>query len=132
MPKKIGFSAGRCIRDILNDDVDYDNVVFIVTGTQSNTKDEWLNILKVYNEGGEFDGDFTEEQIQSMGARLWNDGKIHQPRNFGVYRSRYSLTWMDLVHSKPDRENNPVLKQSWEELQIFEKLLTGTNINLEE
>ena len=30
---KVGFSLGRCVRDIIDDIVTYDDVAFIITGT---------------------------------------------------------------------------------------------------
>ena len=36
---KVGFSLGRCIRDIVNDIVTYDDVAFIISGTALRDED---------------------------------------------------------------------------------------------
>ena len=37
---KIGFSLGRCVRDIVNGEVDIDDVAFLITATNIKTPEQ--------------------------------------------------------------------------------------------
>ena len=89
----IGTSLGQCLRDILSGEVSEDDVVMIITRTMAPDADRFIPVLEqYYNEflNGAYDlsvgGTKTFDEVSELGLRLFNGGKIHQPRcfpNFG-------------------------------------------------
>lgn len=124
MSKKVGFSASRCIQDLLTGAVAFDDVVMITAGTQAEDIHRWELVITHYHAMGEFSG--TVEAAVKMGARLWNAGLIHQPRTFGAYRPASPHAWMDLVHTSEARASNPTLKEAWQQAQLLDGLIAGS------
>lgn len=128
MIKKIGFSASRCIRDIVEGKVNVYDVVMITTGTDCPTLESWLNVMRAYAKIPLWDerslAELDLEKILQVSEELWHQGKVHQPRTYGGYRTRSPYVWMDLVHTKEDRDANPVLAQAWQRAQVIEGLVT--------
>lgn len=127
MIKKIGFSASRCIRDIVEDKVNIRDVVMITTGTDCPTIDIWIKVMDAYATLPIWDerslAGLDMEKVRKVAEQLWQEGKVHQPRTYGGYRTRSPYPWMDLVHTKEDRDANPVLAQAWERAQVIEGLI---------
>lgn len=127
MIKKIGFSASRCIRDIVEGKVNFEDVVFITTGTDCPTKDKWIDVIDAYTQIEDWDerslANLDREKVMMQAHDLWDYGKVHQPRVFGAMRQRSRHVWMDLVHTKEDREKNPMLAKAWEQAQMIENLV---------
>jgi hypothetical protein len=127
--KKVGFSASRCIRDIVEGKVALYDVVSITTGTMCPDLEKWLGVMEMYMEIEEWDhrslANLDHDKVIRVATDLWEDGKIHQPRNFGAYRSSSPYVWMDLVHTSEDREASPALRNAWERAQMVETLITG-------
>ena len=129
---KVGFSASRCIYDIVEGLVSLDEVVSITTGTSCETKEHWMEAINAYVKIADiFDtrslnGCDYEKVIETANA-LWDAGKIHQPRLVGGGRYRPNFVWMDLQHTKEDRDNNPALRKAWEQAQVLEALSTTPN-----
>ena len=42
---KVGFSLGRCIRDIVNNVVDIEDVIVIIAGTKFETQEQLIRIV---------------------------------------------------------------------------------------
>ena len=127
MIKKIGFSASRCIRDIVENKVSLEDVVFITTGTNCPTLEHWMEVIDAYTQIEVYDerslADLDKQRVLEVAQDLWQFGKIHQPRVFGAHRSRSAHVWMDLVHTKEDRDANPMLAKAWEQAQMIENLV---------
>jgi len=83
---KIGFSLGRCIRDIVNEEVSVDDVAFLITATNIKTEEQIDNVISVYmGEPGYLLGlDF--EKCKEVAHILWDSNRIIQPRAQGMHR----------------------------------------------
>ena len=127
--KKVGFSASRCVRDIVEDKVNIFDVVSITTGTKCEDLEKWLGVMEMYMQIEEFDhrslAGLDHDTVIRVATELWEAGKIHQPRLAGAYRTSSPFVWMDLVHTSEDRESNPALKNAWSRAQMVETLISG-------
>ena len=127
--KKVGFSASRCIRDIVEGKVKLHDVVSITTGTMCPDLEKWLGVMEAYMQIEDWDSrslaGLDHDTVIQVATDLWEEGKVHQPRNFGAYRRQSPYVWMDLVHTSEDREANPALRNAWERAQMVETLITG-------
>jgi hypothetical protein len=121
----IGTSLGRCLRSILRGEVSEDQVFLIVTGTMSHTIDDFLVIIKqyYYERYGEYDiSQWTCDEAKELGTRLWKNGKIHQPRNFGAnpfFRSG-DILWIEIF--PPHLLQEPAAKDLWDKLTVIARL----------
>jgi hypothetical protein len=130
----IGTSLGRCLRSILKEEVDLEDVALIITRTRAATIDRYISVVRSYYDNGnvgaaqwsgyDFTG-FEWEDVEKLATWLWAEGKIHQPRNFrdnGLYGHEdmhYSI-WMEVVPT-PDSANESVM-QAWENYQTLRRL----------
>jgi hypothetical protein len=111
---KVGFSLGRCIRDIVMDVVDINDVVVIVAGTRFETQEHLVPIINEYMyRAGYLDG-LDESECQGVASVLFREGKIHQPRNFGIYRSmmQEDAVWADLLPT--GGHTDPMVQEAWQ------------------
>ena len=122
----IGTSLGRCLRSILLGEVSSDQVFLICTGTQSETKDQYLSIVKQYCQDRFYsEYDLTQwpwEEVEKLALELWYTGKIHQPRNFGgrpLFPVGYEL-WFEII--PPQLLKEPAAKDLWEKLRVIARL----------
>ena len=111
---KIGFSLGRCIRDIVNGEVSVDDVAFLITATNIKSEDHLDNVISVYmNEPGYLLG-LEYEQCKEVAHFLWNTNRVLQPRAQGMHRHAQpeSSIWVDIFPTQPS-QNEPV-KKAWD------------------
>lgn len=111
---KVGFSLGRCIRDIVNGNVDIDDVIVIIAGTRFETQEQLVPIINEYMyRAGYLDG-LDESVCQGVASVLFREGKIHQPRNFGIYRSmmQEDSVWADLLPT--GGHTDPMVQEAWQ------------------
>lgn len=89
----IGTSLGGCLQSIMKGEVSEDEVLLLITRTRSTSHDELMTIVEMYHANGNFGasrpdqyemGEFPLDDVKAVASRLYQDGKIHQPRNFGV------------------------------------------------
>jgi hypothetical protein len=123
--KKVGFSAGECLCELLQGKVDINDVVMITTATMAKTLDDWIRVVGEYHSMGRFPDSASLGDAIELGKTLWNRGLIHQPRNFGAFRIQSPHAWMDLVHTSEIREKTPALREAWEQVQFLEGLVGG-------
>jgi len=121
----IGTSLGRCLRSILSGEVSSEQVFLISTGTRSETKEQYLGIVKQYYQGGFGDYYITQwswEEVEKLALELWYSGKIHQPRNFGagpLFPTGFKL-WFEII--PPHLLEEPAAKDLWEKLKVIARL----------
>jgi hypothetical protein len=60
-----------------------------------------------------------EDKFRSVSIMLWEDGKIHQPRQFGAHPRRRPEIWLEAVLPNSELENNPTAKIAWEKFQTI-------------
>jgi hypothetical protein len=143
---KIGLSYSRCVKDIVDGQVDIDDVLVIITRTDFDPRDneQWQSIWQGYAGGsdanlmrGFFGGsnpewagynDKDEDVFRSVSIELWETGKLHQPRKFGANPQRRSEIWLETVLPDSELETRPAVKAAWDHFQTVAGL---TNVNLD-
>ena len=122
----IGTSLGRCLRSILDGEVSEDQVFLITTGTRSNTMEDFLVLINQYYRSrysSDYDtSQWKYEEVAELGVRLWNNGKIHQPRNFGAmpFFLAGDKLWIEIF--PPHLLRQPAAKDLWEKLTVISRL----------
>jgi hypothetical protein len=111
---KIGFSLGRCIRDIVNGTVDIDDVVVIVTGTLIRDQEHLKGVVSEYMWRQDYLQGLDEAECQGVASVLWREGKFHQPRALGGNppRVREMAVWGDLVPTGGFED--PMIQDAWQ------------------
>lgn len=111
---KIGFSLGRCVRDIVKGDVHIDDVAFLITATYIKTGDQLINVIESYlYEPGYLLG-LDRDQCVEVAAQLWDTNRILQPRAQGMHRHMQpeSSIWVDIFPT--ELSNNESVKNAWD------------------
>jgi hypothetical protein len=111
---KIGFSLGRCVRDIVNGDVSLDDVAFIIAATAIREKEKLRPVIQDYTWRDGYLYGLDEEVCQSVAEQLWDQRKILQPRLQGLQRHMQpeNAVWVDMYPTLIS-ENDSV-KKSWD------------------
>lgn len=125
---KVGFSLGRCIRDIVTGIVDVEDVIVIVAGTRFENQEQLKGIVAEYMWRDSYLIGLNEDECQGVASVLYREGKIHQPRNFGTYRNVMpeECVWADLFPT--GGHNDPMVQEAW---QAYRSMLglTGNKPN---
>ena len=124
---KIGLSLSRCMRDIIEARVDYDDVLVIIARTDFDPYDEshWNGIWQGYRYGEWTDAEpnLSEEEAsevyRDVAKSLYSNGKLHQPRKFGSHPQRMPYYWLECVMR--EEEHNPAQQKAWDNY----KMITG-------
>ena len=131
----IGTSLGRCLRRILLDEVSEDDVLLLITRTQTKDHEAFLTIVKQYYEEGNWSSHRPEEydlavkpwnEVEELASRLYKSGKIHQPRNFALLGSQFihpdlsNDVWVEV--SPKNRNTTPAVVQAYEQYKILDTL----------
>jgi len=125
---KIGLSLSRCMRDIFNGTVDEEDVLVIIARTDFNPHNDnhWNDIWNGYISGGlshpewkDFADDYDD--FRRMAIRLYDAGKIHQPRQFKkAHPRRMPYYWLECV--VPQDEMNPAQQKAWDNYKLITDL----------
>jgi hypothetical protein len=130
----IGTSLGQCLRDILSGEVSESDVVMIITRTMAPDAGKFVGVLEQYYDGisgGSYDlsidGTKTLEEVKDLGLRLFNGGKIHQPRCFTDFGNgfvhpglRSAGKWIELA---PKSWNTtPIVVEAYEKYKLLDAL----------
>lgn len=115
---KIGLSFGRCIRDLVEGTVKYDDVLFIAARTRMKCKEDVPDIIKEYMYEPTYLQGLDYDACVQMGIKLYESGKMHQYRLFDNYGTTMrnipiNIVWMDLFPT--ELNDSPVVKTAWEE-----------------
>ena len=137
---KIGLSYSRCVRDIVDGEVDLRDVLVIISRTDFDPRDdeEWAGIWQGYGGGQTFGSPFSspewmdypledEAKFRQVSIDLWQQGKLHQPRKFGVKPGRRPEIWLEAVLPSSELQRNPAAKDAWDKFQTVAGL---TNVKL--
>lgn len=127
---KVGLSFSRCLRDLVEGRVDYEDILVIIARTDFNPHDDahWQNIWDGYRYGGWSNAEWAtaeddtgvtnpEEIYRNVAIQLYDNGKLHQPRQFGVHAPRMPYYWLDCV--VPDDEASSAVKNAWEQYKVI-------------
>lgn len=134
---KIGLSYSRCVRDIVEGKVAFDDVLVIIARTDFDPRDDtqWKSIWQGYNAGNllshaEWYGyeDKDENQFRSVSINLWETGKLHQPRKFGARVPRLPYFWLEVFLAESELESRPAVREAYEQFLMLAGL-TGTKFH---
>jgi len=123
---KIGFSFGRCVRDIVNGTVQYDDVLFIIARTLIETPAQLDGVIYAYMSRRDYLRGLSHDECLKVARRLWDDQKILQPRREGIYRSTVSehAIWGDIFISP--KNPNPAVSAAWDQYRMLVQLCSTT------
>lgn len=119
---KIGFSFGKCVRDLVEGVVELDDVVVIVSRTAVHNEDHIREMISAYSMDGYLRG-ANLEKSQEVALELYRTGRIHQPRLFGQYfhqPANEDFVWMDLFPT--NNSGNPMVKKAWDSYRMLMRL----------
>lgn len=116
----IGTSLGKCLKSILDGTVKEEDVLVIVTNTMCPDLPRLMDVVDEYYYGRSYVRDYdltahTIEEAQSLAQRLFEAGKLHQPRclqadtlNRGSNAHSLKDTWYEIVPT-PTTHNESVI-----------------------
>lgn len=130
----IGTSLGGCLRSIMSGEVSEDEVIMIVTRTDAPKLDQFISVVESYHASGNpyatsrhnYElGDFPLDDVLSLAQRLWDEGKVHQPRTFsgysGPHRSGFGgELWLQIIPT--NKNKNPAVMEAWEKYKMLDNL----------
>lgn len=132
----IGTSLGKCLRDLLDGKVKEHEVLVIVTNTMCPTLDRLMEVVEDYHLRWIPNRDYdisahTLEDAQSLAQRLFESGKLHQPRCLmsGDHRGNahhLQDTWYDIIPSAVagDLADNANIREAFDRYRALAVLLT--------
>ena len=112
---KIGFSLGRCVRDIVKGNVHIDDVAFIIAATSIHDEPQLKDVIEQYMyRDDDYLYGLDEAKCQEVALELWKTNKILQPRRQGMHRHRQpeNAVWVDMFPTIAS-ENHSV-KTAWD------------------
>ena len=111
---KIGFSLGRCIRDIVNGDVIIDDVAFIIAATNIRELPQLAPVVSDYMYREDYLYGLDEDKCQEVAQSLWDSNKILQPRRQGLHRHKQpeNAVWVDIFPTVTSE--NESVKKAWD------------------
>lgn len=123
---KIGFSFGRCLRDIVKGVVDYRDVYLIISRTAIYDSSEVENVVEQYLLRPDYLMGLDEGLCYDYGIKLLTDGKLFQPRvSYGRQPRSVAedAVWMDLAPTimGEDSQSEQVV-QAWKSYQLALKM----------
>jgi len=136
----IGTSLGKCLRSILLGEVSEDDILLIITRTMAPNMERFIGVVKQYYDEGNFTAhnpyeyDLSVkswEEVEALATRLYNGGKIHQPRNFVSLGSQFmgsqfihpdlsTDTWVEV--SPKSRNTTLAVKQAYDKYKMLDAL----------
>lgn len=122
---KIGFSFGRCIRDIVKGEVKIEDVTVIIARTRMSNLDDVRYVVGEYMYRNDYLYGLDKDDCQRVAAELYNSGRIHQPRLYGVNPviPGDDHIWMDLLPTRAS--DNEMVQSAWEQYRVALTLVNG-------
>lgn len=111
---KIGFSFGRCVRDIVKGEVSIDDVAFLITATNIKDAASLEHVISHYMYEPGYLLDLEFEKCLEVARRLWDSNKIIQPRAQGMHRHAQpeNSIWVDIFPTT--NSDNESVKKAWD------------------
>lgn len=123
---KIGFSFGRCLRDIVSGKVKEADILFIISSTHVETREDIIEMVDVYLGRRDYLSGYDRNDCVETACRLLDNKKVIQPRKEGIHRFMVptECVWVDLYPTVVS--DNSAIKSAWESyrmlLQLVEKV----------
>lgn len=120
---KIGFSFGRCVRDIVKGKVEIDDVLCIIARTYMPNADDVKQVIHTYLHEPTYLMGLDPDACEAVGLELFLSGKIIEPRANGinVLQVPRDYVWMDLYPTVVDIQNAGV-SAAWESYRMMIEL----------
>ena len=134
---KIGLSYSRCVRDIVDGNVDISDVLVVIARTDfdPHNDEQWSGIWSGYHDRyGLSNPEWAnyppedKDRFRSVSIELWETGRLHQPRQFGAYPRRVPYYWLETVLPDSEMITRPAVKDAWDQFQTIAGL---TNVKLD-
>jgi hypothetical protein len=111
---KIGFSLGRCIRDIVKGEVYLADVAFVIAATNIHSEEQLAQVVDSYLYRDEYLYMLDEAECQRVALELWNSNRILQPRRQGMHRHQQpaNAVWIDMFPTV--NSSNEAVKKAWD------------------
>jgi len=122
---KIGTSLGRCLRSLLDGEVEYEDVFVIIANTRSYNVESLIKVVEqyyYYPPRRDYDlTDYDFDSVKYLAQRLWHEGKIHQFKNYEQgHQHTLRDTWLDIVPSASSE--NEGVHQAWQHYRMLAAL----------
>lgn len=121
---KIGLSLSRCLRDVWEGRVEENDVLVIISRTDIDPHNDahWNNIWEGYLYGGMSNPEWAgmeehKEGMRKLLCEMYDDGKIHQPRQFKAHPARLPYYWLECFI--PDNEAPSAVKAAWDQYKVI-------------
>lgn len=115
---RIGFSFGRCVRDIVNGHVHHDDVLWIIAATRISDRDQIAGVIDSYRTNRFYLQGLDRERCMDVAHRLWDQGQILQPRLQGIGHNGLGReVWADLAVTP--QQTNPVIQEAWQRYRML-------------
>jgi hypothetical protein len=120
---KIGFSFGRCVRDLVNGRVDIDQVVVIICRTRITNEEQLRGCIKAYHERGSYLEGLDYEKCFRVAKQLWDRSLLFQPRLSGSRKVSVpdEYVWLNLIPEA--HEHDPITKHALNKYLVAMKLI---------
>jgi hypothetical protein len=111
---KIGFSLGRCIRDIVNEKISIDDVAFIIASTHITTRERLADVILTYTAEPTYLHGCDYDQCMVIAEALWDTNRLLQPRRQGLHRHAQpeNAVWVDMFPTM--LSENQSVKTAWD------------------
>ena len=122
---KIGFSFGRCVRDIVLGKVDIEDVLMIVARTAIYDSTQISGVVNAYMNRQDYFYGLDQEKCNEVATELYLGGKIFQPRILGFYPKSITedYVWMDVVPTLNDESQmSEQVAKAWRNYQMALKM----------
>jgi len=130
---KVGLSFSRCLRDIVEARVDFNDVLVIIARTDFNPHNDghWADIWNGYrNSKGLSHAEWADaepgtneakvyEMYRHVATQLYDNGKLHQPRQFGAHPVRLPYYWLECMIPEDELSSNPTALKAWEKYKML-------------
>ena len=111
---KIGFSLGRCIRDIVNEKISIDDVAFIIASTHITNRERLAEVILTYTAEPTYLYGCDYDQCMVIAEALWDTNRLLQPRRQGLHRHAQpeNAVWVDMFPTV--LSENQSVKTAWD------------------
>ena len=116
---KIGFSLGRCVRDIVKGELTTNDVAFIIASTAIREEAQLLLVIENYMYRDGYLYGLDQEQCKIVALDLWKASKILQPRLQGIHRHMQpeESIWVDLFPTALSEKES--VKKAWDNYRFL-------------
>jgi hypothetical protein len=122
---KIGFSFGRCVRDIVKGTVDYDDVYLVIAQTAIYDSSQIEDVVDEYLHRPDYLMGLDQGRCYDVATELYLSGKLIQPRLQGKFPRFVSeeAVWMDLMPTLTGEETqSEQVIAAWKQYQLALKM----------